>query len=83
MSSLFIGEVWQRMFGVGRWIGLWVEFYSTPFVFLRDTFTGEFLGGRDVGRGHFLRKCKGKSGNQCSFSRYLVFAVIATKKYFI
>jgi hypothetical protein len=31
---------------------VWVEFYSTPFVFLTDTFTGEFLCGRDVGGGH-------------------------------
>ena len=40
---------------MGRENGVWVEFYSTPFVFLTDTFTGKFLCGRDVGRGHFLR----------------------------
>jgi hypothetical protein len=30
------------------------EFYSTPLVFLTDTFTGKFLCGRDVGRGHLF-----------------------------
>ena len=34
---------------------MWVEFYSTPFVFLTDTFTGKFLCGGDVGRGHSFR----------------------------
>jgi hypothetical protein len=29
-----------------------VKVSSTPFVFLTDTFTGKFLCGRDVGRGH-------------------------------
>jgi hypothetical protein len=29
-----------------------VEFYSTPFVFLTDTFTGKFLGVFYSGRGH-------------------------------
>jgi len=28
------------------------KFYSAPFVFLTDTFTGESLCGGDVGRGH-------------------------------
>jgi hypothetical protein len=32
-----------------EWV--WVEFYSTPFVFFTDTFTGKFLCGGDVGRG--------------------------------
>ena len=32
-----------------------VEFHSTPFVFLTDAFTGEFLCGGDVGRGHSFR----------------------------
>jgi hypothetical protein len=29
-------------------------FNSTPFIFLTDTFTGEFLCGGEVGRGYFL-----------------------------
>ena len=33
-------------------IGHSVRFHSTPFVVLTDTFTGEFLCGGDVGRGH-------------------------------
>jgi len=32
-----------------------VFIYSTPFVFLADTFTGKFLGFGNVGRGHSFR----------------------------
>ena len=35
-----------------RSIGHSVRFYSTPFVFLSDAFSGEFLCGGDVGRTH-------------------------------
>ena len=31
-----------------------MEFDSTPFVFLTDTFTGEVLYGKDIGDGHFF-----------------------------
>ena len=34
---------------------VWLEVYSTPLVFLSNTFTGKFLCGRDVGRSHSLR----------------------------
>ena len=34
-----------------------MEFYSTPFVFFTDAFTGEVLCGGDVGRGHSFRNC--------------------------
>jgi hypothetical protein len=36
-------------------IGHLIRFYSTPFVFLTDAFTGKFLCGGDVGRGHSFR----------------------------
>jgi hypothetical protein len=36
-------------------IGHSVRFYSTPFEFLTDTFTGEFLCVSDLGRGHSFR----------------------------
>ena len=32
-----------------------VEFHSTPFVFVTDTFTGKFLCGFYLGWGHYLK----------------------------
>ncbi len=29
MSNRFIGEVWQRMWGMGRWNGEWVKVWET------------------------------------------------------
>ena len=39
--DFLIRKFCQRIFEMGRENGGWVEFYSTPFVFLTDTFTGE------------------------------------------
>ena len=33
---------------MGRENGVWVEYFSTPFVFFTDTFTGKILCGRDI-----------------------------------
>jgi hypothetical protein len=63
-SSIVSPALTPQIQGVGRLVSVeWSmdigfpsvggrEFYSTPFVFLKDTFTGEGLCGRDVGRGH-------------------------------
>ena len=40
---------------MGRENGVWVEFNSTPFVFLTDAFTGEFLCFCDLVGGHLSR----------------------------
>jgi hypothetical protein len=48
--SFFIGKVYQRNCEMEEG----VEFYSTPFVFITDTFTGEVLYGKDIGGGHFF-----------------------------
>ena len=52
----FIRRMSQRLSGMGSWKRFWVEFYSTPFVFFTDTFTGKVLCFLKLGWGHFLPK---------------------------
>ena len=55
-----IRKFWQRMFGMDRENGVWVEFYSTLFVFLTDTFTSKVLCGFYLRRRHYI--CNEVSG---------------------
>ena len=52
------GKFRTEYLGRTRWNGGWVEFYSTPFVFLTDAFTGEFLCGRYPSHNYLLKSLR-------------------------
>ena len=53
-KGTFAEPTWLIFMGFYRQREVWKRFYSTPFAFLTDAFTGEFLCGVDVGRGHIF-----------------------------